>query len=293
MFQKLINFLVFIFVVPFLIVLLFYILIRKLFNKNWEIFSNAKDTSISNKASVVGIPFTNIKLNEALKMISEKIENGKKSSYYFLNPHAINLSKKDSDFYEILSSNKVNFPDGMGMKLAGIFEKYSLQDNLCGTDLYPNLMEVSQEKSFSIFFLGGSEDVVEKMVQNAKVSWPNLKIAGFHHGYFDKEKESDEIVNLINSTTPDILLVSFGMPIQEKWIDEYFSRINTKAAFATGGLFDFFSGTIQRAPLAWRQVGMEWAYRLFKEPKRMWKRYVIGNPLFLVHVLKDRYLSLK
>jgi len=293
MFQKLINFLVFIFVVPFLIVLLLYIVIRKLFNKNWEIFSRAEDHSISKSASVVGIPFANIKLNEALKLISEKIENGTKDSYYFLNPHAINLSKKDPDFYEILSSNKVNFPDGIGMKLAGVFEKYSLQDNLCGTDLYPNLMKVSQEKSFSVFFLGGSEEVVEKMVQNAKISWPNLRVAGFHHGYFDKVKESDQIVNLINSANPDILLVSFGMPIQEKWIDENFSKINTKAAFATGGLFDFFSGTIQRAPLAWRQVGMEWAYRLFKEPKRMWKRYVIGNPLFLVHVLKDRYLSLK
>jgi len=290
MFQKLINLLIFIFVLPFLIVLLIYVVLRKSLDKSWKIFAASNNGLRSKKASIVGITFANLQMSEAVDLICDNIEKGLKESYYFLNPHAINLSKKDDIFYSILSANKFNFPDGMGMKLAGLFEKYALEDNLCGTDLYPRLMDLSEEKSKSVFFLGGSEEVVEKMVENARKSWPKLKVAGFHHGYFDKETESEKVIEQINSTSPDILLVSFGMPIQEKWIDQNFKKTNAKAALATGGLFDFFSGSVQRAPMAWRQVGMEWAYRLIKEPKRMWKRYVIGNPLFLVHVLKERYL---
>lgn len=293
MLEKLINFLIFILVFPFLILFLIYVVFRKLIDRKWEVFSNEESMDYSKKASIVGIPFCNFKMDEALDLITENLDSGQKSTYYFLNPHAINLSKKDGQFYTILKENESNFPDGMGMKLAGIFEKYRLKENLCGTDLYPRLMNVAEQKSFSVFFLGGSEEVVEAMVCNAKKSWPNLNVAGYYHGYFNKETESKKVVSQINAVSPDILLVSFGMPIQEKWIYNNFSELDAKAVFATGGLFDFFSGKVKRAPLVWRQVGMEWAYRLILEPKRMWKRYVIGNPLFLVHVLKDRYLTNK
>lgn len=291
MLEKLINFFIFILVFPLLMILLVYVVARKLINRNWDLFVAKEGSTEPKNASIVGVPFSNMKMDDALALISENIEHKKRATYFFLNPHAINLSKKDPHFYSILCENKVNFPDGMGMKLAGLFENYKLQDNLCGTDLYPRLMDVSQKEMFSVFFLGGSAEVVSAMAANAKETWPNLNLVGHHHGYFNKETESQSVVDLINEAAPDIVLVSFGMPIQEKWIDAHFSKLNVKAAFATGGLFDFFSGKVKRAPLVWRQVGMEWAYRLIVEPKRMWRRYVIGNPLFLVHVLKDRYLS--
>jgi N-acetylglucosaminyldiphosphoundecaprenol N-acetyl-beta-D-mannosaminyltransferase len=121
-----------------------------------------------------------------------------------------------------------------------------------------------------------------KLVQK----YPRLKICGFRSGYFDHDKDSDIVIGEINDSRPDILLVAFGAPLQEKFIRKNAQKIEARVLMGVGGLFDFYSGRIARAPYWMRQLGMEWVFRLMKEPRRMWKRYIIGNPVFLYRVFR-------
>jgi len=119
--------------------------------------------------------------------------------------------------------------------------------------------------------------------------YEGLKIAGTYHGFFDKVNENENILQMINESKADILLVAFGAPYQEKWINSNFSKLNPTILMGVGGLFDFYSGNIKRAPDWMREIGMEWLYRFSREPKRMWKRYFVGNPVFIYRVLKFKF----
>ncbi|MEM7163010.1 MAG: WecB/TagA/CpsF family glycosyltransferase [Bacteroidota bacterium] len=230
-------------------------------------------------------------MKEALEGIRKRIDANQKQTYYFINPHAANIAQRDVYFKSILEKNEWNFPDGIGLKLAGFIEGYRLKENLNGTDLFPGLMEIASDSNFSVYFLGAEESVLKALLDRTKSKWPQLHIAGSFHGYFDKENDTANVVQKINDARADLLLVSFGMPLQEKWIDAIEEKLKVKAIFATGGLFDFYSGTKKRAPEYLRQIGMEWLYRLYIEPGRMWKRYIIGNPLFLANVIRNKYLN--
>ena len=160
----------------------------------------------------------------------------------------------------------------------------ALQENLNGTDLLPYLCSLAVRKGYSLYLLGAKEGVAEAMQENLESLYPGLKIAGTHHGYFDFDAEYESVIAHINESGADILLVAFGAPLQEKFIRNYRNILEPRLLMGVGGLFDFYSNQMPRAPLWMRQIGIEWVYRLFQEPKRMWKRYIIGNPLFLYRV---------
>jgi N-acetylglucosaminyldiphosphoundecaprenol N-acetyl-beta-D-mannosaminyltransferase len=138
-----------------------------------------------------------------------------------------------------------------------------------------------------MFFLGTQQPIVEKAARVLKESYPDLKILGVHNGFFDKEPkslENEEVLSRINSVNPDILVVGFGMPLQEKWIMENLDRLQIKVVIPVGAFFDYLAGETPRAPRWMTDNGLEWLGRLIIEPRRLWKRYVIGNPLFIWRV---------
>ena len=290
MFDSIVNVLLFVIILPILLVLLIYVLLRKLIQPKWNIFES-KNNNFSVNGEIMGIHFFNGNFSQVLHMVENDVRSNSKKSYMFINSHAVNLSKKDRNFETILINNDINLPDGIGMKIAGLFEGYTLNENLNGTDLFPLLMDSCQNWGSSVYLLGASQDVLNDLVQKCNSTWSKLKVVGYHHGYFDKQTESKAVLNDIKSVNPDLLFVSFGMPLQEQWISRHFDEINAKVIFATGGLFDFYSGHIKRAPKYLRSIGLEWLYRLYLQPGRLWKRYIIGNPLFLVHLIKARISS--
>jgi N-acetylglucosaminyldiphosphoundecaprenol N-acetyl-beta-D-mannosaminyltransferase len=160
-----------------------------------------------------------------------------------------------------------------------------LLENLNGTDMLPYLCENAVKNRFRIFLLGAQPGVAEKAKANLIKKFNGLQISGTQHGYFGKEEEQ-KVIEKINKSKTDILLVALGVPKQEKWICGNLSKLQVKVAMGVGGLFDFYSGKIKRAPRWMREVGLEWLYRVLQEPKRMWRRYIIGNPLFLLRVIK-------
>jgi len=205
----------------------------------------------------------------------------------FINVNSINLARNNVEFSQVLSSADKSFADGSGVRLGARFQGVNLLDNVNGTDLLPLLCERLSRTDKSIFFLGSSPGVAKRAAEKLMRQYPGLKVVGHHHGYFSESEDAD-VVRKINQSKADICLVAMGSPQQETWIEQRRHRLNVGCALAVGGLFDFYSGRIPRAPLWVRMLGCEWVWRLAQEPVKKFSRYVIGNPLFVLHLLFDK-----
>jgi len=202
----------------------------------------------------------------------------------FVNANNLNIAFKDQKYRTLLKRSDLVLPDGAGIRLACRIKQILLKDNLNGTDLFLPLCKKLEQLHLKIFFLGSHTETLENMVSHLKESHPKLEIAGYHHGHFN-EIQSEKIIHKINASQADIVLVGMGSPIQEHWIDQHKSLLKCKIVMGVGGLFDFYSGRLLRAPLWMRETGTEWLWRMGLEPKRLWKRYLLGNPLFLLRVI--------
>jgi len=205
----------------------------------------------------------------------------------FINVNSINLARNNVEFSKVLSSADKSFADGSGVRLGARFQGVNLLDNVNGTDLLPLLCERLSRTEKSIFFLGSSPGVAKRAAEKLMRQYPGLKVVGCHHGYFSADEDAD-VVRKINQSKADICLVAMGSPQQETWIEQKRHQLNVGCAVAVGGLFDFYSGRIPRAPLWVRKLGCEWVWRLAQEPVKKFNRYVIGNPLFVLHLFFDK-----
>ena len=226
------------------------------------------------------IPIRNVSRERAVQLIWEHLEQGKPSEIHFVNAHCINVSVKDEQYRKILQSSAAVFPDGTGIRKAGEALKHPIVENVNGTDLFPLICERCAESSKRVFLLGGKPSIAEKCAAWADQYAGSPIIAGFHDGYFSKE-ETRSVIQEINASLCDILLVGMGVPTQERWLREHLADLQVPVVMGVGGLFDYYSGTIPRAPRLMRKLGIEWVWRLMMEPGRMWRRYIIGNVQFL------------
>lgn len=208
----------------------------------------------------------------------------------FVNPDCLNIAFNNSSYKEVLDKTDRIFADGIGVHLGCNLLNVSMKANLNGTDLFPLICEMAQAEGLSIYLLGGKPGVTDTMVEKLNERYSALTIAGHRHGYFD-DTDTPGIIENINRSNADILFVAFGAPKQDLWICEYKEQLNVGLAMGVGGLFDFVSQRIARAPMWMREIGLEWVYRLMQEPGRMWRRYIIGNPLFLYRVWRQKRSS--
>ena len=199
---------------------------------------------------------------------------------FFVNVHSINLSISDPTFFKQLSNANALFADGSGMRLAAKKAGFLLNGNNNGTDMLPHLCESCVESNQSLYFFGAKPRVAEQAASALCKQYPGLNIAGTKHGY-NEDNNAEQIIESINNSGCDILLVAMGSPVQEQWLLEHRDKLQCKTALAVGGLFDFYSGNISRSPMWLREVGMEWVWRLIQEPRNKFNRYVVGNPIFL------------
>jgi len=236
------------------------------------------------KIDLLGINFLNCSMSAALELISRTVDMNKKEKFYFMNPDCFNKLFEDEEYRAIMEKSDNVFPDGSGVNMACAMIGKDLRHNVNGTDMLPYLCEMAEKNRYRLFLLGANPGITEKMKKNLEEKYPDLIVCGTNDGYFDRENESDIVIDRINKSQANILLVAFGVPLQEKWIEKNFHELQINAAIGVGGLFDFYSGTMPRAPKWMRELGIEWVFRLMMEPKRMWRRYIIGNPLFLKRV---------
>ncbi|MDG1751746.1 MAG: WecB/TagA/CpsF family glycosyltransferase [Thalassotalea sp.] len=230
--------------------------------------------------SLFGLQVKNTNMKEAVRWITDPCGKQQKTKVgFFVNVHSVNLSINNKLFFNLLSKADALFADGSGIRLAATKAGYRLKGNNNGTDLLPHLCESTIKNNQSIYLLGSKPTIADKAAKNLKHTFPGLKIAGTQHGY--SQLTDKELIENINKSQCDVLLVAMGSPIQEKWLMDNHEKLTCTTALAVGGLFDFYSGTISRSPLWLRQLGMEWLWRLIQEPSKKFNRYVIGTPLFL------------
>lgn len=212
--------------------------------------------------------------------------------YSYLNIHALNLSCADSRFRSILNGAAVTYCDGEGVRVGARILGNRLPPRTVLTYWIWDLCKLFQDEGVSVYFLGGKSGVVADAVDMIRSRFPRLRITGWHHGYFEKSgEESRVVVEQINSAAPDVLFVGFGMPMQEYWIEENRLTLRTGAVLPSGSMIDYVAGARKSAPPWMADHGLEWLYRFAREPRRLWRRYLIGNPLFLLRVLGQRIRS--
>jgi len=231
--------------------------------------------------NLMGVNFMNTTMKDAVELIKYKIQKREKSNMYFINADTLNKSYEQTSLRHILNKTKYVFPDGSGIKMASNMVNMPLKQNMNGTDMFPFLCKMAEEEEIKIFLYGAQDGVAEKMKEKILQEFPKLQIVGAINGY---DFHDNEVINMMNYSKAELVFVAKGAPLQEEWIDKHSNKILAPVIMGVGGLFDFYSGNIPRSPIWMREIGMEWVYRLLQEPKRMWKRYILGNPLFLIRI---------
>ena len=219
-----------------------------------------------------------------------------------VNAHSFNTAKKDQLFADALTNGDVLIPDGVSIVKAckWIKAKSQPKERIAGWDLFSFEMEklereseelrTKSEESKIVMFMGSSQKVLDLIVKRAAEVYPHLKVVTYSPPYKPEFSDEDNkaIIDSINAANPDLLWIGMTAPKQEKWTYSHWNELNIHCHVGTiGAVFDFFAGTVERAPIWWQEHGLEWLYRLIKEPKRMWRRYIIGNTLFLWNMVKE------
>lgn len=209
-----------------------------------------------------------------------------------INAHSFNTAKKDKLFAEALTNGDVLIPDGVSIVKAckWIKAKSQPKERIAGWDLFQFEMSKLEKKGGTVMFMGSSQKVLDLIVKRAAKVYPHLKVVTYSPPYKPEFSDEDNtaIIEAINNANPDLLWIGMTAPKQEKWTYSHWKDLNIHCHVGTiGAVFDFFAGTVERAPIWWQEHGLEWLYRLLKEPKRMWRRYIIGNTLFLWNMTKE------
>jgi N-acetylglucosaminyldiphosphoundecaprenol N-acetyl-beta-D-mannosaminyltransferase len=214
------------------------------------------------------------------------LNSNETKTLFFLNAHCFNVAQKDSQYADALKETDILLNDGIGLKIASFFTSVRFQENLNGTDLIPKIIALASQNGKNVFFFGGKPGIAKKAAKNVKSKFPDINISGTHSGYFESNEER-LLLQEIDSLKTDLLIVGMGVPKQEIWIKNNKKHLkNVKLIIAGGAIIDFLSEEIERAPLWMRKTGLEWVYRLILEPRRMWKRYLVGNLVFFYHILR-------
>lgn len=239
------------------------------------------------KISFLGVNIDNLTMAEASTRIISMAQSGIVSQVCFVNADCVNIAFNDSQYKQTLASSQLVLADGIGVRIAGSILNQNVRENINGTDMLPFLCAAAEQAGRSLYLLGGRPGVPEGTADWITQRYPHLRIAGCRHGYFSAEEEPT-IFEEIKTSGADILLVAFGAPRQEKWIASHKNQLGAKVCIGVGGLLDFYSGRIPRAPVWIRELGMEWFYRFWQEPRRMWRRYFLGNAVFLYRLAEER-----
>ena len=211
-----------------------------------------------------------------------------------INAHSYNTALKDKLFAEALTKGDALIPDGASIVKAckWINAKSQPKERIAGWDLFTFEMERLNERGGKCFFMGSSEKVLALIKEKARISYPSIIVETYSPPYKPEFSEEDNraIIDAINKANPDLLWIGMTAPKQEKWTYTHWQELNIHCHVGTiGAVFDFFAGTMERAPIWWQEHSLEWLYRLIKEPKRMWRRYIIGNTLFIYNIMKEKW----
>jgi N-acetylglucosaminyldiphosphoundecaprenol N-acetyl-beta-D-mannosaminyltransferase len=240
----------------------------------------------SSKAEVLGYQVYGSELS--------KIEIGQSLVINTLNGHSYNVAKADPEFQEALRASDILLPDGVSVIFGAKLLSGQKIQKIAGYDIFTHLLQKLNAEQGSCFFLGASIQTLNLIETRLEKEYPRVRFGAFSPPYRAQfsEQENKMMCEQMNDFEPDVLFIGMTAPKQEKWVHEHKSQLNAKVICSIGAVFDFYAGTTQR-PANWViKLKLEWLGRLLKEPKRMWRRYLLSTPVFFIDVFKKKYLKL-
>ena len=241
------------------------------------------------RINILNCPIDNITMEETVNKINTSIQTKLHLHHVVVNAAKMVHMQKDKELYHSVVGSDIINADGQAVVWASKFLGQPLSERVAGIDLMQNLVRLAYEKNYKVFFFGAKEEVVSEVVSHYSKMYSPEIIAGYRNGYFQKEEEQN-IAQEIASSDADILFVAISSPTKEIFLNQYKDIIDTPFIMGVGGSFDVVSGKVERAPTWMQNAGLEWFYRFLQEPRRMWKRYLYTNSMFLWLVLKEKLL---
>jgi N-acetylglucosaminyldiphosphoundecaprenol N-acetyl-beta-D-mannosaminyltransferase len=244
-----------------------------------------------NRISFLGYPVDSLNIDDALKWMEKSIKHQSSNYITVVNANKFWQSSKSHRLANIIRNADLVLPEWAvywGSKKA----RKPLKDFVCGIELFKASLPWAAKKGYRIFFLGATPKTITALQQRLEQIYPNLEVAGYHHGYLRTEQEALDICWQIRLSNADILYVAMGSPRQEFWIEEHLKQLKVPVIMGVGGSFDVVAGIKSDTPNWARGHGIEWLYRLLQDPKTYWKRYMITNPWFVLQVAKERARSI-
>lgn len=242
---------------------------------------------------IFGVKIHNTTLTETTELVKNYLLGNSLKVIYTPNTEIVMAAKDDNNLKNLINSGDLVIPDGIGLIYASRIKKKPLKERVTGFDTSIKLLDIANENGYSLYLLGGKDGVAKIAAENIRDKYPNINIAGFHHGFFkgshlglkDMEEEK-RIIEEINNLNPDIIFVGLGFPKQEIWIDANKDKIKGKVIIGNGGVIDILSGNAKRAPEIYQKLGLEWFYRLIKNPSRIKRQTAL--PKFMIKVLLSK-----
>jgi N-acetylglucosaminyldiphosphoundecaprenol N-acetyl-beta-D-mannosaminyltransferase len=241
------------------------------------------------KISLLKTNIHNLSMQDTLALVEQAIAENKQLHHMVVNAGKLVTLQKDKELRESVNSADIINADGQAVVWASNFLGVPLKERVAGIDLMANLVALAHKKNYKIYLLGAKEEIVSKLAYIYKENYNQSIIAGYRNGYFSENEEGD-IVNEIVNSGAQMLFVAITSPKKENFLYRNKTQLSSvNFIMGVGGSFDVFAGKTKRAPLWMQKMGMEWFYRFLQEPKRMWKRYLVGNTKFLFLVLKEKF----
>ena len=244
---------------------------------------------MSIRVQILNTTIDNLSMQETLALVQEKIKAGEQLHHVVVNAGKVVSMQKDSELRQSVNQSDIINADGQAVVWASRFLGKPLKERVAGIDLMANLVEMAHKNNYKIFLFGAKEDVVKTVVEKySEIYSPNI-IAGYRNGYFSPSEEK-EIAQQIADSGTQMLFVAISSPIKENFLFKYRDILkNVNLIMGVGGSFDVVAGKTKRAPTWMQKAGLEWFYRFAQEPRRMWKRYLVGNSKFIYLVLRERF----
>lgn len=247
----------------------------------------------ANTLPVFGVPVCDSSMDEAVALLEQMMQRGgdKAHAVYFVNAQTLNFACEDPAYRDVLARADRVYGDGTGVRWAARWiHGRRLRDNVNGTDIVPQLFHRLAGRGYRYFLLGNTAERIARAAAHAQATYPGWELAGYHHGYLGDDDHA-RVVEQINASGAHMLLVGMGNPRQEQWIARHLPMLTVPLCMGTGGLFDYWVGDLVRAPAWVRRLGHEWLHLLIRQPHKA-RRYLLGNPLFLLRVARSRLLKL-
>ncbi|MFQ6083219.1 MAG: WecB/TagA/CpsF family glycosyltransferase [Candidatus Aminicenantia bacterium] len=242
------------------------------------------------RISLFGVNIDNVTMEETIAEIERLIKLNKNSIIFTPNVHRVVFAKKDEHIKEIYDKADLLLPDGIPLIWASKLLGKPLKERVTGSDLLPLFCQIASKKGYRLFFLGAEPGIAKKAKNTLINKNPGLQIIGTYsppYGFENDDIEIKKIIKLIKEKRPDVLFIGLGFPKEEKFLWRHKEKLQVPVSIGIGATFDFIVGKLKRAPKWMQRIGMEWFFRLCQEPRRLWKRYLIGNTIFIWLVMKE------